>query len=86
MNKEAFGFYHQHGVKRIAPAFEQEAPREAVLMFCKHCIRYSLGWGPQHQKVRSPYREPFYLVSGDGRRFRLQFDCKACQMKVMAEE
>lgn len=86
MNKEAFGFYHQHGVKRIAPAFEQEAPREAVLMFCKHCIRYSMGWCPQHQKVRSPYREPFYLVSGDGRRFRLQFDCKACQMKVMAEE
>ena len=86
MNKEAFGFYHQHGVKRIAPAFEQEAPREAVLMLCKHCIRYSMGWCPQHQKVRSPYREPFYLVSGDGRRFRLQFDCKACQMKVMAEE
>jgi putative protease len=24
------------------------------------------------------------LVSGDGKRFRLEFDCKHCQMKVMA--
>jgi len=25
------------------------------------------------------------LVSTDGKRFRLEFDCKHCQMKVMAE-
>ena len=35
-----------------------------------------------HHKVKSPYREPYYLVSTDGRRFRLDFDCKVCQMKV----
>ena len=86
MNREAEEFYHEHGVERIAPAFEKEQPKEAVLMFCKHCIRYSMGWCPVHHRVRSPYREPFFLLSGDGRRFRLQFDCKACQMKVLAEE
>lgn len=86
MNREAEAFYHEHGVERVAPAFEKEQPKEAVLMFCKHCIRYSMGWCPVHHRVRSPYREPFFLVSGDGRRFRLQFDCKACQMKVLAEE
>ena len=85
MNRAAWSFYHDHGVTRIAPAFEKSAPEHAVLMFCKHCIRYSMGWCPIHHKTRSPYREPYFLVSADGRRFRLLFDCKECQMKVMAE-
>ena len=86
MNREAEAFYHQHGVERVAPAFEKEQPKEAVMMFCKHCIRYSMGWCPVHHRVRSPYRDPFFLVSSDGCRFRLQFDCKACQMRVLAED
>ena len=85
MNSKAQAFYHDHGVKRIAPAFEREAPENAVLMFCKHCLRYSMGWCPVHHKVRSPYREPYYLISSDGRKFRLHFDCKVCQMKITAE-
>ena len=86
MNKEAFSFYHTHGVKKIAPAFEKSPVDEAVVMFCKHCLRYAMGWCPVHHKVRSPYKEPYYLVSGDGKRFRLQFDCKNCQMKVVLAE
>lgn len=86
MNSEAMAFYRLHGVGEIAPAFEKEAPAGAALMFCKHCIRYSLGWCPVHQKKRSPYREPYYLMSSDGKRFRLEFDCKQCQMKVYAEK
>ena len=84
MNGMAREFYHDHGVKRIAPAFEKEAPSGAVLMFCKHCIRYAMGWCPVRHKVKPPFREPFYLVSGDGKRFRLEFDCKRCEMKVYA--
>ena len=71
-----------YGVQRIEPAFERRPVEEAVLMFCKHCLRYSMGWCPVHQKGRSPYQEPYYLVSSDGRRFRLDFDCRQCQMKV----
>lgn len=85
MNKEAAAFYQKHGVEKIAPAFEVEHPEGAALMFCKHCLRYSMGWCPVHHKVKSPYREPYYLVSGDGKKFRLQFDCKNCQMKVYSE-
>ena len=85
MNRRAAAFYHDHGVKRVAPAFELEPSRGAVLMFCKHCLRYSMGWCPVHHKVRAPFREPYYLVSSDGRRFRLEFDCKVCQMKVYAD-
>lgn len=86
MNDEARRFYLDHGVKVVAPAYEKQPADGAVLMFCRHCLRYSMGWCPVHQKGRSPYREPYYLASSDGRRFRLEFDCKNCQMKVLANE
>ena len=85
MNAQAVSFYAGHGVASIAPAFERAPAEKAVLMFCKHCLRYSMGWCPVHQRERSPYREPYYLVSTDGKRFRLEFDCKNCQMKVSGE-
>lgn len=83
MNSYAHQFYAQHGVTEIAPAFEKKTIDEAVLMFCKHCIRYSMGWCPTFQQDKSPYREPFCLVDPNGSEFKLQFDCKNCQMKVM---
>ena len=86
MNREAANFYHSQGAERIEPAFEQREPAGAALMFCRHCLRYSMGWCPVHQKGRSPYREPYYLLGNDGRRFRLEFDCKNCQMKVYGNE
>ena len=86
MNAEARRFYLDHGVRTVEPAFEAQAVPDAVLMFCRHCLRYSMGWCPVHQKGKSPYREPYYLVASDGRRFRLSFDCKNCQMKVYAAE
>ena len=85
MNTQAALFYKERGVKTIESAFEKDHANHNVVMFCKHCIRYSMGWCPSRQKGRSPYREPYYLVSSDGRRFRLDFDCRNCQMKVLYE-
>ena len=85
MNAAAKSFYLSHGVSSVEPAYEIQPVPDAVFMFCKHCLRYSMGWCPTYQKVRSPYREPYYLVGTDGKRFRLDFDCKHCQMKVVAE-
>lgn len=86
MNARAAAFYHDHGVKHIEPALEKKQPEHAILMFCKHCLRYSMGWCPKHHQARSPFREPYFLVSSDGRKFRLEFDCKICQMKVLDEK
>lgn len=86
MNSRAEAFYKSLGAVRVDPAFEKKEPAGAVLMFCKHCLRYSLGWCTKQGGQRSPFREPYFLVSGDGRRFRLEFDCKNCQMKVYADE
>ena len=83
-NSLAMAFYREHGVEDIEPAFEQEPVSRATIMFCKHCIKYSLGWCSKNG-VPSPYKEPFYLVSSDGRRFSLSFDCRQCIMKVNAE-
>ncbi|SHJ60242.1 peptidase U32 family protein [Bacteroides stercorirosoris] len=85
MNTRAASFYTDHGIASVAPAYEKQSVPGAVLMFCKHCLRYSMGWCPTYQKGRSPYREPYYLSGTDGKRFRLEFDCKNCQMKVYAE-
>lgn len=83
-NRFATAFYTSHGVKKIDSAFELKPVAGATVMFCKHCIKFSMGWCSK-SGVKSPYAEPYYLVSGDGRRFRLDFNCKECQMHVVAE-
>ena len=55
---------------------------EGPIMQCRHCIRYSLGYCVKHGGKRPQWREPLSLVLGDGRRFRLEFDCNHCQMNV----
>ena len=47
-NQKARDFYAAHGAETTAPAFELEEPDGAVLMFCKHCIRYALGACPKN--------------------------------------
>jgi putative protease len=75
-------FYVAHGVENIAPAYELQQPVDVPVMYCKHCIKHTLGWCSRDGE-KHPFKEPFYLVAGDGRRFRLQFDCKNCMMKVL---
>ena len=57
---------------------------EGPIMQCRHCIRYALGYCAKHGGKRPVWHEPIFLVLGDGRRFRLAFDCKNCQMNVYA--
>lgn len=82
MNSKAREFYAGHGVRQMEDAFEKQPVDKAVVMFCKHCIRYAMGWCPTRQKGKSPYKEPYYLQSLDGKRFKLVFDCKSCTMRV----
>lgn len=50
MNTRAASFYTDHGIATVAPAYEKQSVPGAVLMFCKHCLRYSMGWCPTYQK------------------------------------
>ena len=55
------------------------------IMQCRHCLRYALGYCIKHGGKRPTWREPLSLRLGDGRLFRLEFDCKNCQMNVYAD-
>ena len=90
MNLNAKRFYEEQGVEVVESAYEQSHPKGVPVMFCKHCIRYSLGWCPKHSKS-SPNsggaREGLlFLQMANGTRFRLDFDCKECMMKVIKDE
>lgn len=84
MNDKAKAFYEQHRSKVIQLAFEQKGQLNVPLMFTRHCIKYSLGWCPKEKNIRTPYKEPFYLIHNNTR-LRLDFYCKSCEMKVFQE-
>lgn len=84
-NSLARAFYTERGVQSVAPAYELQPSEGSPIMYCKHCIKYSMGWCTKTGE-KSPYKEPYYLVSADGRRFRLHFNCKECMMTVVADK
>lgn len=55
-------------------------------MQCRYCLRHELGYCVKHGGKRPTWREPLTLRLGDGRCFRLEFDCRKCQMNVWSEE
>lgn len=83
MNHKAVRFLERHGVEKIEPAMElRDIKGEHLIMTTRHCIRFLMGWCPKRQKTQTAFKEPFFLVSSDKRRFRLAFDCRNCQMQV----
>ena len=74
-----------NGSKPTDMSFSIQGDKEAVsnlLMQCRHCIRYSLGYCVKWGGQKPTWREPLFLELPDKRRFRLEFDCKNCQMNV----
>lgn len=84
-NEKAKRFYAEHQSTVQQKAFELEQQKNSPLMFTRHCVKHSLNWCPKDHKVKSPYKEPFFLVY-DKTKLRLEFDCKQCQMKIYKEE
>jgi putative protease len=89
-NQAARDFYHRHGVKLIAAAYEaHEEEGEVSLMITKHCLRFSYNLCPKQAKgvkgVQGQVKaEPMTLVNGN-EKFTLRFDCKPCEMHVMGK-
>lgn len=82
-NRLAREFYERQGVA-VEPAFELKEPPQAMLMQCRHCLRYTMGYCVKHGGQKPTWREPLSLRLADGRAFRLEFDCKNCQMNVFS--
>lgn len=84
-NREARAFYARQGLEDVPTAYELRPSAEQPLMTCRHCLRYSLGHCVRHGGRRPTWREPLTLSLPDGRRFRLHFNCNACQMEIYAQ-
>ena len=85
-NTLAQQFYAAHGLSVEKSAFEIAAPRKPLLMQCRLCLRYAMGFCPRYGGKRPQWQEPLALMMGDGRRFTLAFDCNRCQMNVYGED
>ena len=74
-------FYKNHGVTQIDDGLEKTMQDgEIVVMTTKHCIRYANGMCAK--EIGKP-ATPLYISNERGR-FRLDFDCKNCCMKVVS--
>ena len=74
-----------NGTESTGKSFSIKGDKDAIshlLMQCRHCIRYSLGYCVKRGGKKPTWREPLFLELPDKRRFRLEFDCKNCQMNV----
>ncbi|MBO4485658.1 MAG: U32 family peptidase, partial [Prevotella sp.] len=87
-NRLAREFYKEQGIE-TADALEVSPVLNGgsglLLMQCRHCLRYTLGYCVKHGGRKPAWREPLFLRLGDGREFRLEFDCRACQMNIYSK-
>lgn len=56
------------------------------LMQCRYCLRHALGFCVKNGGKRPEWHEPLRLRLGDGKTFRLQFDCTHCQMNLLYDK
>ena len=81
-NEKAKQFYKKHQVKETKNSFEQEKKEGGILMFCKHCLKFSLGLCPKNKTNHRKYEEPFSLLYNNKEKLQLDFDCRRCEMLV----
>ncbi len=83
INNKAKEFYELHGVTEIEDGLEKlRSNEELVVMTTKHCVRYANNICSK--EIGKPATS-LYLINDKGR-FRLDFDCRNCCMKVIKEK
>ena len=83
INNKSREFYELHGVIDVEDGLERiKSNDELVVMTTKHCIRYANNICSK--EIGKPATS-LYLVNDKGR-FRLNFDCRNCCMKVIKEK
>ncbi len=83
INAKSREFYERHGVEIIEDGLEKlRSNDELVVMTTKHCVRYANNICCK--EIGKP-ADSLYLFNEKGR-FRLDFDCRNCCMKVIKEK
>lgn len=84
VNSYARDFYRMHGCETIEAGFEKNPSiEEKELMCTRYCLLYELG-RCRKERDNKDLVFPLYLYN-DKCRFRLQFDCTDCMMRIVAE-
>ena len=78
-NSVAREIYRKRGTLQMEDAFELTHREGVEYMRTKYCLRHELGLCPRQRPGTRP--DPLFLLN-NGRRLRLDFDCKACEMTV----
>lgn len=71
--------HKSRGVKTAEKAYELYRKAGAELMRTKYCVRYEIGLCPKYHRAKN--NSPLYLLN-NGKRLKLNFDCKLCEMTV----
>ncbi len=83
LNEKARAFYLRHGVKDIARAAETGPVRPGtIVMRSRYCLRRELGLCGKALE-REGFEEPLFLTGPEGAACRLEFDCTACEMRLI---
>lgn len=91
-NEKAKAFYRQWPAVS-ASGFEDTPPSQlpvdregqVLVMQCRYCLRHEMGYCVKHGGQRQTWKEPLTLCADNGIRLTLKFDCKNCQMLVLAK-
>lgn len=87
INSKAETFYKRHGASEIERGLEQTGDYEGkALMTTKYCLRYELGCCLRGKSESSPQLSikptDTLLLRNNDRRYRLEFDCQNCLMRI----
>ena len=85
LNAKARRFYQRHGVRQIEAAFETLDDKIGkTVMTTRYCVRYQLDACLERRHHQKTVKPPLRI--DDGRhRYRLEFDCQRCRMRVVLE-
>ena len=78
-NSIAREIYRERGSSAFEDAYELTHREGVEYMRTKYCLRHELGLCPKLRPGTRP--DPLFLLN-NGRRLRLDFDCKSCEMTV----
>ena len=78
-NSVARDLYRERGALQMEDAYELTHREGVEYMRTKYCLRHELGLCPKQRPGTRP--DPLFLLN-NGRRLRLDFDCRNCEMTV----
>ena len=83
VNAQSRQFYLDHGAERVEQGWDlAESLMDRAVMTSRYCLRREIG---ECLRQKPKHRGALYLQRG-ALRYRLDFDCRRCEMRLIPEE